>query len=186
MPLSLHRRGLKIELLVEGRPPQIEYVESVLIVEAILTLGEIMIALGGDPSAAARWAEVKDSCFLFASSPEDGSFDVSLDEMDRQAIWSAKGLGHSHEDYVMAAEWLTSRQRLFAVGQLDCEPSPDEWAVRKIPTLPEPHVIREMVEKAAAAFDETADDVRKEALALRNMDARQTLVFRRFYGLVRA
>jgi hypothetical protein len=182
MPLALHRRGLRIDILVEGHPLQVERVESVLVVEALLTLGEIMVAIGVGSDAAARWGKVKDSCLLFASAPEDGSFAFSLEEMDRQASWAAKGLGHSLEDYVLAAEWLTARQRLFAVGQLDREPSPDEWAVRTIPALPAPEVVREMLEKAAAAFDETVEDVRSEALAMRNMDARQVLVFRRFYG----
>jgi hypothetical protein len=186
MPLALRRHGLRIDVLVEGHPAQIERVESVLIVEALLTLGEIMVVIGVGSDATARWETVKDSCLLFAAPPEDGTFDVSSEELDRQARWSAKGLGHSIEDYVLAAQWLTSRQRLFAVGQLDNEPSPDEWAVRTIPALPSPEVIKDMLEKAAAAFDETVEDVCEEALALRNMDARQVLVFRRFYGPVRA
>lgn len=184
MPLVVRRDGLRIDLLVDGRPPQVETRESVLVVESVLTLGTILMEIGADVTSAEMWRKATVSCLLFAAAPEDGSFSSDPVETERLARWSAAGLGHRYEDYLLAAEWLTARQRLFAVKALEAEPSPQEWSAERIPELPEAEVVAEMVEKAAAAFDESPADLREEALAMRNIDARQLLVFRRFYGPV--
>lgn len=182
MPLVLRRDGLRIDLLVEGRSPQVETRESVLVVESVLTLGEILVRIGADAASSELWRRASESCLLFAAAPEDGSFSSDPAETERLARWSAAGLGHRYEDYLLAAEWLTARQRLFAVKALESEPSPREWMAAWMPDVPAAEVVAEMVERAAAAFGETPADLREEALSMRNIDARQLLVFRRFYG----
>lgn len=189
IPLSLRRVGLRVEVLPAELPAQVEERESVLVVETLLTLGEICLSLGACGSPAERWSSIKASCLLFAAAPDGDeagwSLGWDLAEITREAGWAAGQLGQALEDYVAAAEWLTSRQRLFAVGKLAGEPAVEEWSVMSIPDLPSREAIARMVEEAAAAFDETLETLRCEALATRNVDARQVLVFERFYGPLR-
>lgn len=185
MPVLVRRAGLRVDIEIEGRRPRCMLRESVLVVEAVLTLGEALVAAGAGTEAAGRWSDVKDSCLLYAYAPEDGSFEEVPGEVEAVGRWSSEGLGQDFAYYKQAAEWLTARQRLYAAGLVAAEPSPDEWNVEAALVLPDASVVDRMLDEAALATDEDVRSLRREALSTRNFDARQVLVFRRWYGPAR-
>lgn len=159
--------------------------ESVIPVEVLLALGNL-IASDAPPHLKALWNRA-------SSQTELPPFSLSRwedmgqpgDDAENETDWYARALGQDGETYRRAANWLHARQLAFAIGHPDhTEPTAAEYDVRTVPDhLPSDSDIDAIYALSASKLDSTVDDLRKQAIAQRNIDARNVRVFRRFFPL---
>lgn len=157
--------------------------ESVIPVEVMLALGNLLAA--NSPTHLAKQWQLVSSSTELPPFPLMGLEDLEQpsDDMKRETEWYARALGHGVGEYLRAANWLHARHMAFAAGQDGySEPGHDEWDVRSIPSLlPSDAEIDAIYRTLAVKYSMTVAELRRQAIALRNADARLLTVFERFF-----
>jgi hypothetical protein len=176
----LHRHGAEIRFegeFGEARPES----DSPIVIEVLLAVGNDL-AHDTLPELAGRWRALAAETQLPPAIEEDYDNDAPS-RHDAETAFYAKALGHDLDQYRRAAMWLHARQLAFAVRAPGySEPTREEIDVLTIPdsTPSEPEIdaiYALSIEKIGSSLDEE----KQNAVHSRNIDARQQVVFRRFF-----
>lgn len=157
---------------------------SVVAVEVLIGLGDLLAEEISDEDLRVRWRSVREKTDLLAF---EASVDMESrrDCLDEESEWYASHLGVDPAAYRSAARWLHARQTLFGVEGEGSDIPASEWQPMHIPDgMPPESEIDALVARAAAAIEESVDEFGRSALYSRNCDARQIAVYRRWYGSV--
>lgn len=178
----IDRKGVFSSVEADGRRSDLD-THSVVAVEVLMRLGEILASETADEALKAKWTAAVSRTLLTPFLTQI-DFDRHVDgEEDRETEWHASQLGQSLGDYSLAARWLQARQLLYAVKGEGSDVPCDEWKASVLPEgLPGEAEVDALVARAAAAFGTSAEELARDAVYLRNSDARQMLVYSRWYG----
>ncbi len=160
--------------------------ESVIPVEVLLGLGNLL-ATDAPTHLQALWKRASAQTLLppFSLSRWEDMSQPDEDEAN-ETEWYARALGHDVDTYRRVANWLHARQLAFAVGHPDHaeEPTQAEYDVRNVPeNLMDDADIDAIYALSAPKLGHTIDELRRQAVAQRNVFARNITVFRRFFPL---
>lgn len=160
--------------------------ESVIPVEVLLGLGNLL-ATDAPPHLRTLWKRASAQTQLppFSLSRWEDMSQPQEDEAN-ETEWYARALGQDVDTYRRVANWLHARQLAFAVGHPDHteEPTQAEYDVRNVPeNLMDDADIDAIYALSAPKLGHTIDELRRQAVAQRNVFARNVTVFRRFFPL---
>jgi hypothetical protein len=206
-PIVMRRSGVFIGF--DGIRPRIDLgSHSVVVIECLLRLGDLLHDIVDNDNLKASWQKAKARTQLFpmaeerydrandavatgsSSFPSDtdlasNSWSIASREFWAETKWLAKQLGQTLVEYGSIAYWLTARNLLAATGGAEVAPTSDEWAwdtMERPPALPPFEVIAEMLHRAAKAIGTDDNSVAQDALFDRNSWARQIVVYKRWFG----
>lgn len=179
----LRRDGLFIRVVDNEQRELAFRSESVIVLEVIIALADELAAMSPGGDGASRWLEIKKRCELFPF-PRDrwGEKDVGAEESVPEARWYAEKLEQSFEYYRSAAIWLSARQQLHGLEHLAVEPSQREWRVDMVLDVPDEAELLSLTDRVCRLTGRSPCEFIDDALASRNVDARQEVVYRRWYG----
>ena len=160
--------------------------ESVIVVEVLLTLGNLVAQhlrdIGLNPDIVTAWERVSAMTDVPPTSPEIVPDDLEEPDLtDDEAAYWARRLGQDVAQYRLAAIWLMARQWLSSAGK-HTEPSQEDRQVTLIPAaLPDHSEIMALAAEAVSLrFDEmtTVEEFAHLALQDRNDCARQLVLYK--------
>lgn len=179
----LRRKGIFIRIVDKSGQELAFRSESVIILEVIMALADQLASMANDVFVVARWAEIRSRCELFPFPRNNWGEDTNDNETTfAEGRWYASKLGQSYEYYRGAAVWLRARQHLFSFELVNVEPSAREYRVDFLLDLPEEDELMALVTEVCALSGAARQDFIADALNARNIDARQEVVYRRWYG----
>jgi hypothetical protein len=180
-PATFVRDGLNVSFEFAGKTVELGS-ESVIPVEVFLGLGNLLARLA--PGNVARmWRAVSATTNLPPFPREDSGMDQPVSDTRIETEWYAKALGQSVAYYELVANWLHARQLAYAVGAPGyAEPTREEYDVRTIHRdLPSMYAIDAIYDLSKDKLRLGISELRAQAVAQRNTDARAHTVFRRFF-----
>jgi hypothetical protein len=157
--------------------------ESVIVVETLMALGDVLAAgldrAGPSPEPAA-WRAVRGLADLLPAAldirPEADGDAWQARRAAEEAAYYARRLGVDQATYALEATWLDAR-RLMALRGSGEEPGFDEYdPARRCEGLPPADEVARLA-AAACLPGSTPEDLALEALASRNLHARQVVLF---------
>jgi len=150
--------------------------EGVLVLEVLAGLADLLSGrLGAEDPVAARWAALRALTDLPPMEIE-GDGEGARDPLPEQTSWYAGHLGVDVGAYSLAAVRVQARQVLHGMRG-DPEPTPDEWDPARIPGDLDPESVMELARAAAAERGDDLGPFLKEAVGMRNLDARQRILY---------
>ena len=178
----LVRDGLFSSVVVGGHRHDLE-VHSVAAVEVLLKTGDILASDCAGEATKGRWAALKAETRLTPFPSLNAEMESDPADHAADTAWYALQVGQNPETYRQAAVWLHARQVLFGyLGEGQSMPA-GEWNPEHVPEgLPSAQAIQDLASRAARATGESDEDFARSALFTRNMDARQKVIYARWYG----
>ncbi|RWL22512.1 MAG: hypothetical protein EOR63_32255 [Mesorhizobium sp.] len=180
-PVILVREGVFSAVEIDGEWIELEG-HSVVAVEVLLRLGEILSGMSDDQALKQAWRECRNATDLL---PFDTNIEFEFrpeGEMEEETEWYARKFGLAADDYARAAEWLTARQRLYGIKGEGNDIPYTEWSPSSLPEgLPDRETVKALVKRAAEAEGVEAEELSLDAIHDRNMEARQIAVYRKWY-----
>lgn len=157
---------------------------SVVVVEVLLRLGQILAEASRDADLKKAWSECRRGTDLLPFETSVGFEYRPEGEMEEETEWYARKFGQSPADYARAAEWLTARQRLYGFLGEGKDIPYKVWKPDALPKgLPGREAVDELVRRAAEAEGIAPDELSRQAVHDRNIEARQIAVYRRWYPI---
>jgi hypothetical protein len=158
--------------------------ESVVIIECLLQLGDLLAKAPVDPYTAARWRDWRKTTDLlpFGIETEFGRY-----EEPEAVSYFSRILGLSKEDYVRWAVFAYADHQLWAYrdSEQNLRPEPRDSFFedpRKLPdALPDQETVDKVLAEAAEECGQSVTDLWEEAVDIRNTDARQVAIYGRWY-----
>jgi hypothetical protein len=180
-PVTFVREGLIVCFETEGQTFSMGS-ESVIPIEVFLGLGSLLSRMAPD-NVARMWRAVSAGTNLPPFPREDFCMDRPVADTRLETEWYAKALGQSVAYYELVANWLHARQLAYAVGAPGyTEPTREEYDVRTIHRdLPSMCAIDVIYDLSKDKLGFGISELRAQAIAQRNTDARTHTVFRRFF-----
>ena len=207
VPIIMRRSGVFIGF--EAMRPCIDLgSHSVVVIECLLRLGDILHDMIDNENLKLSWQKAKGRTRLFPMIEErhdegdspipdqsvfipsdavmaSGNLSASSQAFWEETRWLAKQLGQSLVDYCSIAYWLTARNLLAATDGTETAPTPEEWdwetmdRPKGMATFEE---IADMLHRAAREIGTEITSVAGDAISDRNSSARQLVVYKRWYG----
>lgn len=200
-PIIMRRSGVYIGF--DAIRPRIDLgVYSVVVIECLLRLGDIIYSIVENENLKSAWAKAKSLTQVFPMAEEryDRDEDEAAFEVDpliafkatsadiefwQETEWLAKQLGQPVVEYCAIAYWLDARNILAATDQSETAPTSEEWAwdtmegPKDLPLLDD---VIAMLHRAAGVIGNDASSVARDAISNRNSWARQIAVYRKWFG----
>jgi hypothetical protein len=150
--------------------------EGVLVLEVLSGLADLLAdRLGEGDATSARWAALRALTDLPPMEIE-GDGEGARDPFPQQTAWYAGHLGLDVGPYSLAAVSVHARQVLH--GYLGVpEPDAGEWEPDHLPGDLDPESVMGLARRAAAEQGEELPRFLKDAVAVRNIDARQRILY---------
>lgn len=180
-PLTLNRNDTFIH--IDGKHARIDLEQhSVIAVEVLLRIGEILTSMSQDTELNRAWSECRRKTDLLPFETNVGFEFRPEGEMEEETAWYAGKFEQTPEDYKRAALWLTARQRLFGILKEGEDLPYQIWKPTSLPEgLPNHDTVDVLVHRAAKAEGVDVTEFSREAIHARNLEARQIAVYRRWY-----
>lgn len=157
---------------------------SVVAVEVLLRLGQILAEASRDAGLKKAWSECRRGTDLLPFETNVGFEHRPEGEIEEETEWYARKFGQSPADYARAAEWLMARQWLFGILKEGEDIPCEVWKPDTLPEgLPDQDVVDALVRRAAEAEGVDAREFALQAVHDRNIQARQIEVYRRWYPI---
>lgn len=178
----LRRRGLFIRVEAPSGEEMAFRSESVIVIEVIMALASELASMVKDDPVAGRWSDILGRCELISFPSDDWDSPNDMEQVMVEARWYSDKLGQSLDYYRDAAVWLHARQHLSAFEHVNVEPSGREYRVDFVLDLPDSEEIAALVRRVCDITERSADDFIGDAIHSRNVEARQEVIYRRWYG----
>lgn len=157
---------------------------SVIVIECLLQLGDLLASIVDSAALRSEWRDRRLNTDLlpFGVEVEFGKY-----EQDGAVSYYARHLGHSPEEYVRWAVWDYARRLVWADSDVASRgPEPIETFFTEpavLPfNLPSQFELDRLVEQASEMSGICLQKLVEDAIENRNCDARQIVVYRRWYG----
>ncbi len=158
--------------------------ESVVIIECLLQLGDLLAAGPVSAATAQHWRNLRNATDLlpFAIETTFGHY-----EADEATAYFAKILDLSKDDYVRWAVYAHADHELWVYRDSDetQKPEPHDTFLdnpSQLPAdLPDQETVDRLLQEAAAERGVSVAEFWEEAVDCRNIDARQSAIYRRWY-----
>jgi hypothetical protein len=158
--------------------------ESVVIVECLLQLGDLLAKAPVDPLTVARWRDWRKATDLlpFGIETEFGRY-----EEPEAVAYFSRILGLNREDYIRWAVFAHADHQLWAYrdSEQKLRPEPRDSFFedpRKLPdALPHQATVDKVLAEAAEECGQSVTNLWEEAVDIRNTDARQVAIYGRWY-----
>jgi hypothetical protein len=158
---------------------------SVIVIECLLQLGDLLADIVKTGTAVHAWRQFRAVTDL---APFGAEIEFGRYELNEEINYYSKHLGLSQDDYVRWAVWVHANHLLWAYRDSEAKlrPEPLDTFLAAPTELPSDLPLKADVDALVAAAAEeagcSAERIVEDALHSRNSDARQIVVYRRWYG----
>lgn len=185
-PVTFIRRGVFIGF-EQAKPRTDLESHSVVVVECLLKLGDVLAQNVQNSTVLAAWDKAKSRTHLFPFAIDTFGMDEALakEQITAEARWLAQQMGETFEQYALLAKWVEATSDLSAVDPAIKQPDVAQRQILKA-SLPDETTVKDLVSRAAAValpqLSKTIGEYELDALSMANSQARQHVVYGRWYG----